>query len=422
MDPPDAAVAQATSPSAPSATPQELESRAKAFIAQEQFNRSFTLAATEAHGELNVTYAVGGVDSAAAATLLFIGGMFGGRYMATMADHLGKKLGVRVVVTDRPGLGRSTPVDPPLRISVWLETVPALMRVLGVQHVSLACHSCGIIYALNTLYSMPWILPPSKRKLYVFSPWVSPDHSGVGFLTVSSFLPSALINNFDSVVRFVNRTVAPTIAFSGMISSAVAAPFTSTSTDIGEATDGSGSAARRERERLYLESWGIPLTENTARSEEIMRAVFSEDTSGANHEALLSLKKQVAGSWGICDNYETYPSALETKLREFLHQPMGGENSPPAEHPTTTVDANDTAEQHTFSIKAFWAATDMMIGKQGEKYFDKCFEFFRSQDTDGGSDNQYLLYESETVPDTDHETLCLPHKGALSRVLEDMTT
>lgn len=80
---------------------EDLVSRAKAFLAQEKFNRRFTLPATSTHDELTVTYAVGGVDSDTAPTMLFIGGMFGGRFLASMADHVAQSLGMRFVVTDR---------------------------------------------------------------------------------------------------------------------------------------------------------------------------------------------------------------------------------------------------------------------------------------------------------------------------------
>jgi hypothetical protein len=82
-------------------TPEELESRANEYISQEKFSRSLTLPATESHGELTVTYAVGGLDSVDAPTVLFIGGMFGGRYLASIADHVCTKLGMRIVVADR---------------------------------------------------------------------------------------------------------------------------------------------------------------------------------------------------------------------------------------------------------------------------------------------------------------------------------
>jgi 2-phosphoglycerate kinase len=101
------ALAPAPVSPAPSATSiptpqqQELESRARSFVAQERFNRRFTLPATDAHDELTVTYAVGGVDTDTAPTVLFIGGMYGGRLLATTSDHVARRLGLRVVVVDR---------------------------------------------------------------------------------------------------------------------------------------------------------------------------------------------------------------------------------------------------------------------------------------------------------------------------------
>lgn len=96
---PEAFAATQTTASIP--TPEELEFRANEYISQEKFSRSLTLPATESHEELTVTYAVGGLDSVDAPTVLFIGGMFGGRYLASIADHVCTKLGIRIVVTDR---------------------------------------------------------------------------------------------------------------------------------------------------------------------------------------------------------------------------------------------------------------------------------------------------------------------------------
>lgn len=103
---PDLVAEAGLAPAASGTTPttsqqQELEARAREFISREKFNRRFTLPATDAHDELTVTYAVGGVDNDAAPTVLFIGGMFGGRFLASMTDHVGQTLGTRVVVVDR---------------------------------------------------------------------------------------------------------------------------------------------------------------------------------------------------------------------------------------------------------------------------------------------------------------------------------
>lgn len=85
----------------PEFTREQLRARARDFIAQEKFNRRFTLPANDSHDELTVTYAVAGKDCDSAPTILFIGGLYGGRYLATTADYISEKHGVRFVVADR---------------------------------------------------------------------------------------------------------------------------------------------------------------------------------------------------------------------------------------------------------------------------------------------------------------------------------
>jgi hypothetical protein len=77
------------------------ETRAIEFLAQSRFHQSFFLPATPKHGRLRVTYTVAGVDDADAPTLLFCGGMFGGRWTVVGIHHLAVKMGVRLVCCDR---------------------------------------------------------------------------------------------------------------------------------------------------------------------------------------------------------------------------------------------------------------------------------------------------------------------------------
>lgn len=142
-----------------------------------------------------------------------------------------------------------------------------------------------------------------------------------------------------------------------------------------------------------------------------MCRVFSESIRGSNDEALLLLRKEVAGSWGPLDNYETYPGALEAKIQYYFHQQAEG------------VAEERSSAPDRFVLKTFWAETDELIGKKGEKFFDKCFQRFAQdrQSSDGNDQlNNWLSYESEVVPDTDHNTLFLPQYGALSRMLEEI--
>ena len=71
-------------------------------------------------------------------------------------------------------MGGSTPVTLDLRMKVWLETVPALLDKVGVQHVSLITHSAGAVYTFNTLFHLRGILDPKAPYVAfmgTFSPW-----------------------------------------------------------------------------------------------------------------------------------------------------------------------------------------------------------------------------------------------------------
>lgn len=100
---PDALLAPTTAEpsSAPAPQPPSLRSAAAEYVGQARFHHRLTLPATDAHVELTVTYAIAGAQSASANTVFFIGGMMGGRYLATLIDFMGEKLGLRIVVVDR---------------------------------------------------------------------------------------------------------------------------------------------------------------------------------------------------------------------------------------------------------------------------------------------------------------------------------
>jgi pimeloyl-ACP methyl ester carboxylesterase len=54
------------------------------------------------------------------------------------------------MLVDRPGMGASTDVPLVRRIDVWVDTVPRLLAHLCISSVTLASHSAGTIYLLNT--------------------------------------------------------------------------------------------------------------------------------------------------------------------------------------------------------------------------------------------------------------------------------
>ncbi len=318
-------------------------------------------------------------------------------------------------------MGHSTPVDPSLRLSVWLETVPVLMRTLGVQHLALLAHSCGVIYALNTLHAMPGILPPSNRKLYLLAPWVTPDHSGVTMLSISSHLPSPLINSFDGIVRFVKSAMVPTWQFSGMVSGVVSAPFIAAFGD--DVEDGGENTPKHQREDLCRRYLGVSAAESAARGQALTNAIFAESTRGANHEALLLLQKEVAGPWGACDNYEAYPEILVERLKD-LHRQEREQRAESAQSTGPAGNGDEAVEsplRQPFAVQVFWAEADILIENKGKEYFDLCFQRYAHDEHSSGEDaDRVLIYESETIPNTNHDSLCLPQYGALPRVLAEM--
>lgn len=313
-------------------------------------------------------------------------------------------------------MGGSTPVEPSQRLAVWLETVPALMRVLGAQHVAVGAHSCGVIYVLNTVYSMPWILSPTDPKLYLLAPWVSPDHTGISYLSLSSYIPSRAIGSFDSIVRFITSNIVPAIQFSSGLSATLSAPL-AVSSQHTDGTEGQDTRVSKHlRNDLCREFRGVSAAEAMAQSKVTMEALFSEDTSGANHECLLLLKKEAAGPWGACESYQDYPAKLESKLREhFASQRVRSGQDSDSHAPVTSQ------SQQLLAIKVFWAETDMLIGKKGAAYFDTCFKHFTLEELGSDADSTVLLYDSEVVPGTDHDTVFLPQCGILPQMIEDIS-
>jgi pimeloyl-ACP methyl ester carboxylesterase len=61
----------------------------------------------------------------------------------------------------RPGMGHSTDVPLRQRLNTWIELVPRFLAHLQIEHVTLASHSAGTIYLLNTLIRCRNILHPN---------------------------------------------------------------------------------------------------------------------------------------------------------------------------------------------------------------------------------------------------------------------
>jgi len=88
---------------------------------------------------------------------------------------------------------------------------------------------------------------------------------------------------------------------------------------------------------------------------------------------------------------------------------------------------NDNTTDTRLHIHAFFAASDMLIGAGGKTYFDQCFADAESSSsiatrtsTSKPRIDEFIKYESETVPGTNHETIVELLKGVVGRVFEEV--
>ena len=115
--------------------------------------------------------------------------------------------------------------------------------------------------------------------------------------------------------------------------------------------------------------------------------------SGVNDEAPFNLLKNMpAEYWGAAADYESF-------VRDLIV--------------SETARRSDNQRQERLRIRVFYGVTDLLIGKGGEEYFERTF-----RNADGMED--VIDYQSETVPETNHETVTSLTKGAIEKVLEDV--
>lgn len=83
-------------------TPISPEEQALPLLCSRHFHQVLWLPETESHSKLRVTYATTtNFDDASIPVVLFIGPMFGTRWLALHFDKLARDCGVRVICVDR---------------------------------------------------------------------------------------------------------------------------------------------------------------------------------------------------------------------------------------------------------------------------------------------------------------------------------
>ncbi|PYI17422.1 hypothetical protein BO99DRAFT_434485 [Aspergillus violaceofuscus CBS 115571] len=359
------------------------------FTAQKRFHQRFILPATADHGPLAVTYADVGPrqheDGTPVPTILAVPGMAGSRLWLYHKDHLANEIGVRILSIDRwvarsPGIGGSTPVPIEKRVSVWLESVTALLDYLSISHVVPISHSAGTIYLLNLLVHKRDLLWPQTPIAILLAPWVEPKHSDVLSMQMAQMLPKGILNQWNKLIGFTLTKAAPTFgASSGILA------------NMSSSLPGMGRSLDPEEHDACLTTYGMPV-EAVEKLEKItMEYMFTESSTGINDEAMVCLKKGSLGLWGACEDLPAY-------VRQLLQSEQDHKQHYPQEAPLRLV--------------AGFAEKDSMISSRGQRYFEQCFT---RTDLGGG-----VAFESVVMPGTDHDSIWSTRTGVLEKLMWDI--
>ncbi|CAK3884595.1 Hypothetical predicted protein [Lecanosticta acicola] len=357
--------------------------QATRLLSQRNLHQKIWLPQTSTHARLRVTFSTttNFVEDESLPVVLFIGPMFGTRYMGLMFDRMAREIGVRMICVDRPGLGGSMPVKGDQRVDVWLETVPVLLQHLNVKHVHIMSHSAGTIYTLNTISRFRDMLHPKSPYVALLAPWVDNKCSNVGLMNAASKLPAGAFSYWSNLNEFISQRVMPASLWSGGLFSSMAGRFQA---QPGEADTGDSEDAQ--------EKYGVD-KKTTGEIEALSgRYAFAEDMSGGNDEARLCVKKLGAGAWADCEDYMDFVGALSRREKERM---------------------GEDGAASRLKVRMHFAESDVLIGKGGQRYFEECWK------QDGVAESIDVV--SKEWPGSNHDSVLVDSKvGAVRSVLEEI--
>ena len=267
-------------------------------------------------------------------------------------------------------------------MKVWLETVPALLQKTNVEHVSLITHSAGGVYTLNTLAELRSILDPRAPFVGLLVPWVPVAHSSATLTNLASKLPAKVVDYLSPLQGFIVSKIAPTLSLSGGL-------FSSTAALVGGPKE-IDSAVEAGSPEDAAEKYGVDVETAKIMRSLVVKFNLAEDTTGANEEAKLCLMKGGKADWGALADYEACVQSIADKERERVQ-----------------------AGEVKLRMEAAFASSDVIIGKGGQEYFEKCWR--REGIADG------VDFTSRTCEGVDHDGVLVDfHKGALKGLFESV--
>ncbi|KEQ92145.1 hypothetical protein AUEXF2481DRAFT_432976 [Aureobasidium subglaciale EXF-2481] len=337
---------------------------ATAFSSQSCFHQSITLPATADHEALKVTYATTtNFSNEGLPTILFCHPMGAARYLIYEFEHLATTTGVRVLIIDRPGFGASTPVELSKRVDVFLDAVTAVLENLRVKTVALMSHSAGTIYLANVLIRLSQFLHPEWPFAGVMTPWIHPKFSNAGLMQVVNKLPSSWIGKYHHIQSFVAGSIAPSLQLSSAM--------------LGLKSSGLTETESVKWHGMDKQTWDQVST---------LQGKWSrlEDMSGISADCLFCLQED-GKDWGDYANLSELISTLQQTYPKGTRQ---------------------------LTMQAYFAETDVIVGKGGQKYFERCWR--------EGNAGQEVKFQARVVEGSDHDNIPLAEKGCIGEMFKEI--
>lgn len=228
----------------------------------------------------------------------------------------------------------------------------------------------------------------------IIAPWVSIVHSGARLPTIAAKLPVSLINSFAGLATFINTQIAPSVAWSGGV-------FSSTAALLSSVTSVESLGVEASTSTTPLEQYGIDDDTANLIKKLSLKYQFAENTAGANEEVKLCLRKCSNADWGEVLDKADYSCCI----RKIAANEAG-----------FAVHDSNTSK---LTIEAFFAGSDVLVSKKGQRYFEQCWQ---SEDV-----KAKVKFTTSTLPETDHDSVLVDVKNgglkkAFARVVEVSST
>lgn len=194
-------------------------------------------------------------------------------------------------------------------------------------------------------------------------------------MQIAQMIPKQAFAVWNQVPRFLLKA-SPAIESSGAVFSRMQDMLSS----------GPSSSSKEEHDRLRMQNeYDMPKEVQIELEKCVSRSVFGEKTVGANAEALQCLRKGPMSIWGKCDDYVEF-------VREFAEM----ERSKIQEQ----SQIQDAEGKKKLKVQAYFAESDIMVGKKGQTYFEDCWK----GSEDGFQD--VFDFETMTIHGASHDSLC----------------